>query len=356
MALVRPGFFAPPRAANTAQPETEEDYLAALLELENQPQAPDPQFSGGATPGFLERFGTALQGQELPRGGNFLESFFSGAAGGLASQGQKQAVQRQQFEATMEARRRQRDQENLEATREKRRTLLAGLNENRAETRRIERETRERADKFVTVTAADVKAIPGLARFQGQEVPRDWVKPDGAGSGKADLVEVTNPDGSKVLVPKTPGLQTAPKGSKPPTELQAKASFFGSRAFEAANAAEKDGLEGRILKKALGLNNPNFLQDDEQREYTSAIQAFTLALNRLESGANVTPTEFSRVAQLYFVQGGDKEGDAKRKAALRRKIIDDLEKLQAPGAEGFGPAPNPRAAPAGNPPPWQRVG
>lgn len=140
------GFYGPPRPINTAAPETEEDFLAALLELDKQaPQAPMPEFSGGASPGFLERLGTSFAGG-VPQGQGFGGSFLSGLVGGLANQGQKVAAQRAQFEATMEQRRRERDQANLEATREKRRALLAGLNENRAETRRLQREAADRAN------------------------------------------------------------------------------------------------------------------------------------------------------------------------------------------------------------------
>lgn len=121
---------------------------------------------------------------------------------------------------------------------------------------------------------------------------------------------------------------------KPPTEFQGRIQFFRARAEEAANNATANGLEGRVLNKAWSLQAPVATQrDPDVREYWRAMESFGLALNRLESGAAIAPTEFARVKQLYFVAPGDGPADVAAKVKARNTIISELGKLQAPGAQ-----------------------
>lgn len=304
-------------------PETREDILAALAAEEPPAPGPAPTFGGGDQPGFLEHLGRAFPGG-VPQPGGFFGGLASGLVGGLAAQGQQRASERAKFERALEEQRRRTTEADIKASQDRRAELLKGLSELRSE-ERLSKRDRERWERdHPKATAADVKA--GIVRpdMIGQRFPIEWRKPV---------------------------KESAADKQKPPTEFQAKAKFFGDRAREAGGLAVEGGLERRIVKKAFGLSAPGFMQDEDQRAYTRAKQAFTLALNRLESGANVTPTEFSRVESLYFVTPGDTEADARRKEQLRNSIVENLEKLQAPSDRAGAAAPAGPQVPAT----WRRV-
>ena len=126
--------------ASIGLPDPEADrrnsILRELLTLQEPAQAPDEEFSGGASPGFLERLGQSFQGG-VPQAQGFGGGFLSGLVGGLASQGQRTAEQRSRFESSMERRRAARDAANLQATRDRRAELLRELNDLRGEERAV---------------------------------------------------------------------------------------------------------------------------------------------------------------------------------------------------------------------------
>lgn len=283
-------------------------YEPEQFEPVNVPAPQFPEASGGNA--LLDRLALALSQMQSPgASGAPGDVFGANLVAGLAQGFSGPRLARMQEKKTLNEHLRENQQRtnefNMKATQEARQERYRGLREDR----------KAAATDARTAAQAKVKSDEDAVREKRRqfEADRDYKLK------------------STALAQSGAATKAA---SKPPTEFQARAQFFHSRAKEAAINAEANGLEGRVLKKAWSLQAPPALQGDpDVREYWRSMEAFTLALNRLESGAAIAPTEFAKVRQLYFVTPGDKEADVQSKAKMRAALIDNLSRLQTPGVQ-----------------------
>src|SRR3990172_6339365 len=179
------GFSELGSAASRSRPfdpatATDEEIAAALgltmpEELPDEPAVPRSRW------GNVLQSMAGIEGSDAPYQGP-LASLFSGAVSGLGAAGTRAQKTQLRLEEAAQERTVKRDQENLEATLKYREKLSEGrgglLREGRAEERAIAGEGRAETRKM----AAEKRDLAGK-------------------SDKIKLVEVTNPDGSKTLVP-----------------------------------------------------------------------------------------------------------------------------------------------------------
>jgi len=140
-------------------------------------------------------------------------------------------------------------------------------------------------------------------------------------------------------------------GGKPMTETQSNATAFGMRAVE-ANKILKDieesgttttgglrnvvsGTLGAIPLVGENLENKtysalNFTASDKQQQTDQARRNFVTAILRKESGAAISPTEFSNEEKKYFPQIGDSDKVIEQKQKARELAIKALEVQAGP--------------------------
>lgn len=142
------------------------------------------------------------------------------------------------------------------------------------------------------------------------------------------------PNGAAVQVPGA--------GDKPLTDSQAKAFLFGSRANEsnkimdetAKNGTDRPGWWKRTAEATVGMvpfagdklsdaagSVMNFTQSADQQKVEQAQRDFINAVLRRESGAVISPSEFTNAAKQYFPQVGDSDAVLKQKAQNRANAI-----------------------------------
>lgn len=123
-------------------------------------------------------------------------------------------------------------------------------------------------------------------------------------------------------------------GSKAPTEGQAKANIFSTRA-EASNKilAELDG-QGTDLQQVLIGNLPlgNFVNTPKFQQYKQAQRDFVNAILRQESGAVINPDEFANAQQQYFPQPGDSAEVIEQKRKNREIAVRTIREASGPFA------------------------
>ncbi len=209
------------------------------------------------------------------------------------------------------------------------------------------------ADK--TMTFGDRTAMGNLAVAQGNAaLARErfaFDKAGGAEGGKPQLVDgqwvykpsAQFPQGRVVSVPGMP--------DKPLNESQGAATNFGSRAMRAheqmsALEAAGDGSPGSIKRfmtaatpgLGMGLDESmgtltNWTQSKEQQLAEQAQRNFITAVLRKESGASISPGEFSTAAQIYFPQPNDTAEVKLQKKQTREDAIKGLQAQAGPGAK-----------------------
>jgi hypothetical protein len=311
----------------------EEQAAAALAAIEQQIQGLGPETPQSmGPPGFLERLFTSGAGEPSFTPMGFGSGLLQGLAGGLASRGQKVAQKRQQVEALIEQQRQSKGQQQLKDLEARRAAALKELSDVRGESRKAAAEQRKEAESTTTVTPEMARKNPGLASLVGKKISNSTIA---SAAFRPDAPYVIMGPNGPIIVPSQSSFGGAPP-PKAPTEAQARTTFFKGRADEANALATAGGLEARIVKKAFGTKGPNILKDADQRAYTNAKEAWELAVNRLESGANIAPTEFSKVESTYWVVPGDTDEDRVTKAALRASYTKLLSSMQAPGQQGAG--------------------
>jgi hypothetical protein len=116
---------------------------------------------------------------------------------------------------------------------------------------------------------------------------------------------------------------------KPPTDDQRKAAGFADRVTDSSRIF--DTLENKITKipflsyKAqISDKFPNFLRSAEVQQQLQAERNFINAILRRESGAVISPDEFTNARMQYFPQPGDKEDVLKQKKANRERVLGNL--------------------------------
>ena len=163
-----------------------------------------------------------------------------------------------------------------------------------------------------------------------------------------------------------PVLQSGvPIGSieKPLTEMQGKAVGFASRADEADKIINVVGEGGKytpslikagaesvpLVGGALGTAANLFAPSSKEQQIEQAQRNFVNALLRQESGASISPTEFSNAQRQYFPQVGDSPEVILQKAANRKTSIDALKVQAGPGMEKIPRKPSAAPQRARNP-------
>lgn len=133
------------------------------------------------------------------------------------------------------------------------------------------------------------------------------------------------------------------KADKPLTDAQAKANLFGTRMQEAHRILnELDGKywPGAVNAKMAAGEIPlvggvagyagNVALTEQGQQAEQAQRDFINAVLRRESGAVISPSEFSNANKQYFPQPGDSPAVLKQKKANRQLAIDGLA-LEVPG-------------------------
>jgi hypothetical protein len=132
--------------------------------------------------------------------------------------------------------------------------------------------------------------------------------------------------------------QTAKTAGTKMTDAQSKSLGFGRRAMLAdqmINELSSDpSADVTSLRTQMKMAMPKWMggfQNDQEQALAMAKLSFVSSVLRKESGAAVTPNEFSTYDKIYFPQPGDSEQTQSNKEILRKNFI-DTEKLTAGSA------------------------
>lgn len=133
--------------------------------------------------------------------------------------------------------------------------------------------------------------------------------------------------GNQTLVPIAGG--PADPTFKAPTEFQAKSGIYASRMQNSDSIiAEKSGKDDvnpwEITKASLPVIG-NYLVSDDYQKVDQAKRDFVNATLRQESGATITPAEFSNAEKQYFPQPGDSKEVIEQKARNRRIVLEEMQ-------------------------------
>lgn len=128
-------------------------------------------------------------------------------------------------------------------------------------------------------------------------------------------------------------------------EYEAKAKQFYTRmkaaeprVTEFETALEKKGGPSLLDTTAEGMGSVgNFLKSPEYQAYTAAAREWIAGLLRLDSGAAVPDTEFTRYFSTYFIAPGDTPETIRSKKAARDAATEALRLIQP---DGGGPPPD----------------
>lgn len=124
---------------------------------------------------------------------------------------------------------------------------------------------------------------------------------------------------------------------KEPTQTQFTAATFGERAQKAESdfaALQEGGFDRSDRGTAAGNSLASLvgLQSSDYRRQKQAERNFVNALLRRESGAAISPSEFSNAEEQYFPRAGDDDAVKKQKAENRAIAIAGLQAEGAPAA------------------------
>lgn len=108
--------------------------------------------------------------------------------------------------------------------------------------------------------------------------------------------------------------------------------IYGNRMAQANTDFDKltqTGFDPTSLGREglLGGWSPNLLKSDERQQYEQAERNFINSTLRRESGAVITDDEFANARRQYFPQPGDGEGVLTQKAANRKLVVDEFQRL-----------------------------
>lgn len=140
------------------------------------------------------------------------------------------------------------------------------------------------------------------------------------------------------------------KTDKPMTDAQSKANLFGTRMQEADRIMTE--LEGKYSPMAVNAKVAagevpmvggiagyagNLMLSPEGQQAEQAQRDFINAVLRRESGAVISPSEFTNAKQQYFPQQGDSKALIAQKANNRKLAISGME-VEVPGGFKRGPS------------------
>ena len=116
-----------------------------------------------------------------------------------------------------------------------------------------------------------------------------------------------------------------------PTEAEQRAASYGDRAKAAHDTAvtlEEKGLTPGIWSKvgeALPFGLGNYLVGEDQQRYRQTVNQFAQAILRKESGAAISPTEYTMTERTYFPQPGDSKKVIDQKRQERERVIQSMQ-------------------------------
>jgi hypothetical protein len=134
--------------------------------------------------------------------------------------------------------------------------------------------------------------------------------------------------------------RTANAAAKP-TEFQSKSAGFLGRMMQAEhdfNAVSEGNRDARSLPRqalhniAPGIEN-TLVNTPERQKADQAVENFIAASLRQESGAAISPMEFTRQYKIFFPASGDSEETLAQKAAARRQAVEAFRIAAGPLAE-----------------------
>lgn len=166
--------------------------------------------------------------------------------------------------------------------------------------------------------------------------------------GKPALIR-TNVDTGDISVLPVPTGTNFSKREQPATADQTNLSVYGKRVEQAEPTLT--ALEPGITKMnplayeaQTRLDHPS-LQSKEMQQYMQSARNFINAVLRRESGAVISPTEFSEARKQYLPMPGDAAETLKLKAANRRLVFEQFKKGAGPA---WGGEPKPPAGGGGS--------
>ena len=201
------------------------------------------------------------------------------------------------------------------------------------------------------------------AVLQSQDFLRQMQKTS-IDSRQEPIVAVTLADGSTVYKTRSDaiGEKVGSKGAggeKPLTESQAASLAYGTRMMDADKTLGTVGIDYSPMKVNLagsteGVPGLNYLTNanlsDKEQSVSQAQRNFINASLRKESGASISPSEFSNAKQQYFPQPGDSPTVIAQKADNRARQINSFKIASgATGAAKFD-LPVPKTEISSNPP------
>lgn len=113
-------------------------------------------------------------------------------------------------------------------------------------------------------------------------------------------------------------------GTKPAGKPDPLSAGYANRTISANETIDKLGSRFVSSSSIIGQFSPNVLKSDERQQYEQAQRNFVNAVLRKESGAAISPEEFSSARLQYFPQPGDGEGVIRQKEANRIDAINAL--------------------------------
>lgn len=129
-------------------------------------------------------------------------------------------------------------------------------------------------------------------------------------------------DNAKKAGDLTPGTSTTLDG-KPQTASQLAINGYADRLVESDKIINSLGQQFTTTSSIGGLL-PSFLQSGDRQLYEQAKRNFINAVLRKESGAAISPDEFSSAEKQYFPSAGDKASTIQQKADNRNTVINNL--------------------------------
>lgn len=147
-----------------------------------------------------------------------------------------------------------------------------------------------------------------------------------------------NPQGKFVPV------EGAQKSAKPLTEFQGKAFSYGTRALDAHKILDEVGANyspmatniASSLDSVPGLASlSNAMLSTKDQQVLQAQRNFVNAVLRQESGATISPSEFTNARKQYFPQPGDTPDVIAQKKANRERAISSFKVESGPAASKF---------------------
>lgn len=195
----------------------------------------------------------------------------------------------------------------------------------------------------VKTYAADGKTpvFKTIEKKPGQEIPayQEPKAPPAPKDVKTRAVTFTDPKtGEEVtqIVEDKPGLEIrGGQKPKPVTPDQSKAALFAKRMEQAEGvftALEKDGYSRADRAQGAASLAPDVMKPEALKRQEQAEKNFLTAVLRRESGASISPSEFSTAEAQYFPRAGDPPDLLEQKRQNRQLALQGLAAEAGPDA------------------------